>query len=189
MKKRVAASILILLAISISILIVTLPTFFAKELSRTELRQELELEHVLDGSQEIELLFFGYAGCSDICAPRLQAIGNWYSTLEQKMQERLSVKFLDLSIPEERGLPDTFAKAFHKAFTGVFLEQKELRLYTRAFSVYFSPSLLNEREIDHTTHLYLAKRDTKGKELRFIYSAYPYDFKQIQSDIKELIHE
>ena len=96
---------------------------------------------------------------------------------------------MDLSIPEEKNLPDDFAKAFHEKFEGVFLNKDIIRTYTKVFSVYFSTSMLDSSEVDHTAHLYLVKRGEKGKQLRFIYTAFPYDLKQIQSDIQELMNE
>ncbi len=189
MKKKTSALLLILTVLALSVLVTILPSFYTKGVSRVELKQDLDLELVLDKSHDIELVFFGYAGCADICTPRLQDLGRWYSTLPQKFQKRMTLKFLDLSTPEDKGVPDVFAKAFHQNFQGVFLDDHILRVYTKAFSVYFSPSLMDENEMDHTAHLYLLKRDKEGKELRFIYTAYPYDFRQIQSDIKALIRE
>ena len=189
MKSKFTPLLLILLVILISILMMTLPSFNSKEFSRIELRQDLNLDLVLDSKQDVELIFFGYAGCVDVCTPRLEALGKWYATLSPRLTGRAGLKFLDLSVPEDRSLPDHFAKAFHNKFTGIFLEQSLLGVYARAFSVYFSQSLLDENEMDHTTHLYLIKRDKEEKQLRFIYTAYPYDFTQIQADIEELIHE
>lgn len=190
MIKKTAPIFLILAVVCVSILIVILPTFYSKGLSRVELNQDLDLKLVLDSAQDVELVFFGYAGCIDVCTPRLDALGKWYATLPLGTQEKVGVRFMDLSVPKERSLPDTFAKAFHERFTGVFLDESVLRIYAKAFSVYFSKSLMKDDEIDHSTHLYLVQKDTQGKKLlRFIYTAYPYDFTQIQSDIQELINE
>lgn len=190
MRKKVAPIFLILAVISVSILIIILPTFYSKGASHIELNQELDLELVLDAKQDVELVFFGYAGCIDICSPRLDALGKWYATLPLAKQEKIGVRFIDLSVPEDKTLPNTFAKAFHERFIGVFLEKSVLRVYSKAFMVYFAKSLTNDDEIDHSTHLYLVKKDKEGKKiLRYIYTSYPYDFTQIQSDIKELINE
>jgi len=189
MKQKLTASLLILLVILVSISVVILPTFFTKGVSRVELKQDLELELILDNEHNIELIFFGYAGCRSVCTPRLEDLGKWYSTLPKDVQRHLGLKFLDISMRDEKELPDSFAKAFHEKFEGVFLDKDIIRVYTKAFSVYFSKSLIDDTEIDHTSHLYLVKRSTEGKQLRLIYTAYPYDFKQIKSDIQELIHE
>jgi protein SCO1/2 len=101
----------------------------------------------------------------------------------------MRVKFLDLSVPQDRTLPDSFAKTFHPDFKGLFLDDNILRVYTKTFNVYFARSLIDETQMDHTTHLYLIKRDKEGKQLRYIYTAFPYDFAQIKSDIQGLIDE
>jgi len=189
MKRKISAFLLILFILMISVFIMIVPSFFTKGVSRIQLQQDLPLELVLDGKHDIELVFFGYAGCVDICTPRLENLSKWYDTLSQKNKKHVGLKFLDLSAPHDTTLPDAFAKTFNPDFTGVFLDGHTLRVYTKAFSVYFSKSLIDDTQMDHTAHLYLVKRDDKGKQLRYIYTAYPYDFKQIQSDIQGLIRE
>ncbi|MFC2073830.1 SCO family protein [Campylobacterota bacterium] len=189
MQKKLLSFVLILLVITLSALVVILPTFFTKGLSRVELQQDFQLDLILDKESDIELIFFGYAGCVNICTPRLESLGRWYSTLPLETQERVGLKLLDLSVPQNRDLPDDFVKAFHEKFEGVFLDKDIIRVYTKAFSVYFATSMLDSSEVDHTAHLYLVKRGKEEKQLRFIYTAFPYDFKQIQSDIQELLNE
>lgn len=189
MKRYTPAIILVLLVFITSVFTMIIPSFYTKGISRVELRQDLSLEHVCEDEQEIELLFFGYAGCADVCTPRLEILGQWYETLSQQIKKHARVKFLDLSVPQDTTLPDSFAKTFHPDFKGVFLDDHILRTYTKTFSVYFSRSLLDDTQMDHTAHLYLIKRDDKGKQLRYIYTAFPYDFLQIQSDIQGLIDE
>lgn len=189
MQQKISAFLLILLVLFISAGIMVLPSFFTKGVSRIELRQDLDLDLVLDGDQEIELVFFGYAGCINICTPRLHDLGVWYSSLPQAARQSFTLRFMDISDPEDDKLPDAFAKAFHPDFQGIYLDKDILRVYTKAFNVYFSKALLDETEMDHTTHLYLVKKSKDTKQLRYIYTAYPYDLKQIRSDIEELVHE
>jgi protein SCO1/2 len=170
-------------------LIVIIPTFFTKGVSRLSTDKEVNLPFILNGDKDIELIFFGYAGCSDICTPRLYAINNFYNTLNSKIKEKVIVKFLDISTPYDETLPSRFAQFFNPDFQGVYLAKDVLRDYTKAFNVFFSKSLLDETEYDHTTNLYLLKRNKNTKVIRYIYSAYPYDFKQITLDIEELINE
>ena len=190
MKQKITALLVILFVIVSSILIIVLPSFLGKDISHIKLTQELSLKHILDKDKELELIFFGYAGCLNICTPRLEELGQWYKTLPLQTQSHLGLKFFDLSIPEDDTLPDSFAKAFHKDFEGVYLPKKDLLHYTREFNVYFSPSLIDKYEIDHSTHLYLIKKDADGKKyLRFIYTNFPYDLIQINTDIQSLLNE
>lgn len=189
MKRYTPAFILIFLVLMTSVSIMIMPSFYTKGISRIELKQDLILELVCEDKQDIELVFFGYAGCMDICTPRLENLGKWYDTLSEQTKKHVRIKFLDLSVPHDRTLPDSFAKVFHPDFKGVFLDDDILRTYTKTFSVYFARSLIDDSQMDHTAHLYLVKKDEKGKQLRYIYTAFPYDFSQIQSDIQGLIHE
>lgn len=189
MKKKITAFFLILLVIVISSSIMVLPSFFTKGISRIELKQNLDLGLVLDGVHDIELVFFGYAGCFDICTPRLEILSSWYSSLPEERRKKFTLRFMDISIPDNKSIPDSFAKTFNPDFKGVFLDKNILRVYTKAFNVYFSKALIDETEMDHTAHLYLLNKSKEGKQLRYIYTAYPYDFNQIQSDIEGLDHE
>ncbi len=187
MKKSYLAAVIILFVILISIIITIAPTFFTKGVSRVEFHQSIDLPLILNTPKEIELVFFGYAGCTDICTPRLHDIAAWYRSSAYK--DQVQVRFLDISRPYDTFLPELFAASFHQEFIGIYLKDENLREYTKAFSVYFARSFRNKHEFDHTANLYLLKRTKNSKELRYIYSAYPYDFEQIIADIEELIHE
>ena len=189
MKKKTSAVLLILFVLSISVGVMIVPTFFTKGVSRITLHQEFNLPLILDSTKEIEIVFFGYSGCTDVCTPRLRAIANFYNKLSKKNKQRVGFVFLDISSPIDKTLPSQFAKSFHHDFKGIYLDSKIFRNYTRAFSVYFSKSLIDKTEYDHTANLYIVKKEGTKKETRFIYTAYPYDFKQVNLDIKELLNE
>lgn len=189
MKKKFFPLLLIAFTIIISIFVMILPTFFSKNLAYIELKQELKLDLVLSHKEDIELIFFGYTGCLEICTPRIEALKQWYSTLSFEQQERVTLTFFDLSVPKDPTAPDIFVKAFHPKFRGVYLSDKILRKYTKTFNVYFASSLFSKEKIDHSTHLYLAKRTGIKKELRAIYTAYPYNFKLLTTKIEGLLNE
>jgi len=176
----------------ISIIVVILPTFFTKGVSRVTVNQEIDLSLILNDKndeKDVKILFFGYSGCTDICTPRMLAIDEFYKTLDTKIKERIGVEFLDISAPFDKELPNEFAKFFNEEFKGIYLSLDKVRDYTKPFSVYFSKSLTDELEYDHTSHIYLVKRNGTKKELRYIYNSYPYDFEQLTIDIKELLDE
>ncbi len=187
--KKVHAVFILFLVVFVSILIMIIPTFFTKGISRVTLHKEINLPLVMNDENDIKLLFFGYSGCRDICTPRLYSIDEFYKTLDRETKKRVGVEFLDISIPVDKTLPLRFAQFFNPDFKGIYLSQTTLRDYTKPFDVFFSQSLMDEAEYDHTANLYLMKKTPGKKELRYIYSAYPYDYKQISQDIKELINE
>lgn len=189
MKKKILALTLFIVTILLSIVIVISPSFTGKSLSYVELHQELTLDYVLNGQEDVELIFFGYAGCLAVCTPRLHKLQEWYKTLSPQEQKRVTLKFFDLSIPLDHQTPDIFVKSFHPNFKGVYLNEKVIRDYTKLFSVYFAKSFINEGEIDHSTYLYIVKRTQGLKELRAIYTSYPYDFAYLSDKIKGLLNE
>lgn len=189
MKRKLLAIGLLLLAFFVSFGMMLIPTFFTQNISHISLSQSFQLEHILDETEDVELVFFGYSGCADVCSPRLASLGEFYEKLPTNLKKRVGIRFIDISSPEDVTLSQRFAHYFHKDFKGVNLEAQELREYTKEFGVFFSRSLSEELEFDHTSHLYLVKKEAEVKKIRYIYSAYPYDTKQIKTDIEELIKE
>lgn len=189
MKKKLLPASMLILVVAVSILIMIIPTFFTKGISRVTLNKEVNLPLILNDDKDVKLLFFGYSGCSDICTPRLQSLNNFFETLDADMKKKVGVEFLDISVPNDNDLPSRFAEFFNPNFKGIHLADNVLREYTKAFHVYFSQSLIDKAEYDHTANIYILKKTQNKKELRYIYNSYPYDFKQINLDIKGLLNE
>lgn len=189
MKKTIYGILLIILLFFFSAIIMILPTFFSEGVSRFSTNQEIDLPLVLNDEKDIKLIFFGYSGCVDVCTPRLESLSKIYKGFEEPVKKRVGVEFLDISRPQDKMLPQVFAGYFHQDFKGIYLNDVVLRKYTKEFSVYFSKSLMDENEFDHTAHLYIVKRDGLKKTIRYIYNTYPYDEMQIKKDIKGLIDE
>ena len=168
---------------------IILPTFGTKDVALIEVEQAVELPLLLDAKEDVELIFFGYAGCLDVCTPRLHNISTWYSALSTKQQAHIGVKFFDLSVPKDETVPDIFAKSFHSDFQGIYLDSNTIRDYTKLFTVYFANSLTRSGEMDHTSHLYIIKRSKEKKELRLIYTAYPYDYDSLNKAVQRLLDE
>jgi len=184
---KIKVILLIILLIVVSVLIVIFPTFLKDSDMRIEVNQSINLKKVLDTNKTVELVFFGYSGCVDICSPRLFSLSNWYSKLDDEIKEKFTIRFMDISQPKDKELPKLFADAFHEDFVGVYLTFKELRDYTKPFSVYFSKSITKDLEFDHSSNLYLVDRDSNGnKTIKYIYSYYPYNFKIIEKDLKSI---
>lgn len=189
MKQKFYTSLILLSILCISVLIMFAPSFTSKGISRVSIDKEINLPLILDDEKDIKLLFFGYAGCVNVCTPRLQSLATFYQSLDEKTKQRVGIEFLDISNPENSALPNEFARYFHKDFKGIYLDPLVIREYTKAFKVYFSQNLFDETEFDHSSNLYLLKKDKDQKILRYIYTSFPFDFKQIKLDIEELLYE
>jgi len=187
--KKIYGALLLASVLLVSILVTTLPTFFTKGVSRVSMQREFNLPLALNDEKDVKILFFGYSGCTDVCAPRLFSINKFYKTLDEKLKKRVGVEFVDISTPQDESLPSRFAKFFNDDFKGIRLKRDTIREYTKKFNVFFSKSLMNDGEYDHTANLYLVTRFQGKKTIRFAYNAYPYDFKQIKLDLQELTNE
>lgn len=135
------------------------------------------------------LVFFGYVGCPTVCTPRMQEIAEIYKDVIQKSQNHdLSVLFINLkeTIPTKEA--DVFAKTFHPDFKGVTYDKQELLNTLRMFQAYYSHSLLDSDEMEHTQFLYFIHKDTSNHfYLNNIYIHIPFDKKLVVDDlIKEL---
>jgi len=191
MKKQFSAALAILSVVVVSIFIMILPTFQRSAVSEKEVHRNVNLpifSHL--SSKKVALVFFGYSGCIDICTPRLQALSDFYNGLPKELQKSLTVEFIDISTPDDRTLPARFAQAFNKEFHGHYLSEQEVREYTKPFAVFFSKPLSRYGEFSHSSNLYLLKKTDKGNAIiRYVYSAYPYDFKNLKSAIERLLNE
>lgn len=189
MKNKLHSITILFFVVAISVLIMILPTFFTKGVSRVSMNEEIKLPLILNDEKDIKILFFGYSGCVDVCTPRLASLAEFYENLDESVKSKVGVKFLDISTPFDKTLPSRFAQFFNKEFKGLYLSQEVLYKYTKPFSVYFAQSLSDKMEYDHTSNVYVVKKNQEIKSLRYIYNSYPYDFKQITIDIKGLINE
>ena len=189
MKRKILGFFLLLFALLVAFGIMFAPTFFTKNVSRNVQNKSFDLEHILSGEKSLELIFFGYAGCRDICSLHLASLAGFYEKLPFEIQNSLDVRFIDISSPADVTLTQRFAEYFHKDFKGLYLEASSLREYTKLFGVFFARSMSEPTEFDHTAHLYLVSKKENQKQIRYVYTSYPYDFSQIQNDIEELLNE
>lgn len=131
------------------------------------------------------LVFFGYVGCATACTPRMQEITSLYKELAQKGQsDHLSVLFINLQSTMSTQEADTYAKSFHPEFIGVTYDKQKLLTTLRMFQAYYSHSLLDSQEIEHTQFLYSVYQDTSSNfYLNNIYMHIPYDKEMIVNDL------
>lgn len=186
MKKDRVGLFLVFLLIIVSLLLIILPSFSSGQSGRVAIDRTISLPLFEHRQEKVIMAFFGYTGCSDICTPRLRQIAQWYATLPDAVKAECRFYFFDLSKPSDPKMPENFAKAFNAEFEGIYLDNETLNDYSRAFDVYYAPSLSSAYEIDHSPHLYMLKKVKNGYDLRYIYFSYPYHMDLIETDLKEL---
>lgn len=188
-KNRFVGIALIVTLILFSLAIIALPTFFVKGGGRVVMDRSVALPFIDRQELPVLMLFFGYTGCIDICTPRLHQLGTMVSGLPAGIRQRIKLLFFDVSKPELPDVSDDFAKSFSERFEGVPINDGRLDRYTRAFDIYYAPSLSDPYDYDHTPHLYILKKEKNGYHLRYIHYTYPFNEQQLISDIKVLLNE
>ncbi|EDZ62652.1 periplasmic Cu-chaperone (thioredoxin-fold) [Sulfurimonas gotlandica GD1] len=160
--------------------------FVSNTKGKIEINKELEASYVKSDRKFI-LLFFGYVGCVDVCTPLLEKLNTMHESKEfEAVKEDVEVMFVNLTPEVEKHQPDNFAKVFNKDFKGVYLSRKETLSIDRTFGLFFSRSLSDKTELDHTDFLYLIENASNRQVLKNIYSVHPFNKEKITEDIKQL---
>lgn len=121
------------------------------------------------------LVFFGYVGCTDICAPRLEELAAMYASLSRARQEKVDVVFVNITQLADPEHPALFSRSFCPSFKGVYLEQKALHRLMAEFKARYAPSLLEKEAYDHTAFLYLLHKEKKGYSIKGIFTNIPFN--------------
>ena len=141
----------------------------------------------IKSDKKLVLLFFGYVGCQEVCAPFLRELSTIYESKEfRSVRGDVDVVFVNLTPTAEASQVDSFAKFFNNAFNGVYLSKKELFGVDRNFSMFFSQSIGDKSELNHTDYLYLLRNANGERLLKNIYSTHPLRKEKLINDIISL---
>ncbi|WP_321314358.1 SCO family protein [Halarcobacter sp.] len=183
-KKKKFFGLIIIIILILTIFSTALPILYSND-KAGKVNKEIENIHfdfLKDETKKYVLLFFGYAGCDNICPPALNEISQIYDKLDK---EQFSFYFINLQPNISKDGVDPFAKAFNKDFKGIYLDNKKLIDITTKFQIKYSP--INSIDIDHTGFLYLLEKsgNTIYKQ-KFIYTARPFDIEYISNDLNTI---
>jgi len=155
--------------------------------SKIEVNKNVEVPWLEKSDKKVTLVFFGYVGCADVCAPLLYEIENIYRSSELKeFNSEVEVVFINL-IPEMKpSSVDSFAKSFDIDFKGVYLNRKELLKIERDFRLFFSTSIFDRESINHTDHIYLIRNNRDNRTLYAIYPTHPLSKELLIEDMKTI---
>lgn len=107
---------------------------------------------------KVVLLFFGYAGCPDMCPTTLALLGE---TLRQMGADAAQVQGLFVTVDPKRDTPQVLAQyvpAFHPSFLGLYGSEEVTQSTVREFKAYAHANRPNERgsyTVDHSAHVYV----------------------------------
>lgn len=188
MKSKKIISVALVFIFVLLIIPIFVSVLFSNQSSgRIVINQEIEAPY-LDGDKEFMLIYFGYVGCVKVCTPILHELDTLYrSNGFKSFHPSVDICFINLKEEIEVDQPDMFAKAFNPAFKGFYLTKKEIMSIDREFNLYFSRTLGDLNEMDHSDYLYLVQRTSKGQLiLKNIYSTHPIKGDMISNDIYNL---
>jgi protein SCO1/2 len=166
--------------------------FFSKQTAgKIIINQPIDAPYIKHTKKDLTLVFFGYVGCVRICTPILHQLDDFYDSSSFKiLKPFVGVSFVNLMPEIGMDQPQAFAESFNHDFEGIYITQKELMNIDREFSVFFSKSLSDKGEIDHSDHLYLIERQKSGIViLKNIYTTHPINRSLIVEDIRKLLSE
>lgn len=173
------------------ILLIVLPfvqtLIFSKQTSgKMSIEHSIEAPYLRSMEKDLTLVFFGYVGCVKVCTPILYQLDDLYDSREfAPIKPFVGVVFVNLMPEVQPDQPKAFAKSFNPDFDGIYLTQRELMGIDRDFSLFFSKSLADSTQIDHSDHIYLIEKEKNGIViLKNIYTAHPLNKDQIITDIK-----
>lgn len=186
MLKRRVYPFVILLGLIIIAPIVLLSLFSTQTEGKLQIYRPIDAPYLRDCDYEYELVFYGYVGCTKVCTPVLEEIGRMYRTVSfASLKPDVGVTFVNLLDSVGPDQPHKFAQGFDPSFRGVYLSTRELMGIDRQLGVYFSKSLTQEGEIDHSDHVYLIRHAKDGTmTLMNIYTTHPLNAELIIHDIQ-----
>ncbi len=191
MTKRIVLPIFFFIVMILIIPAVQAMLFAGHTTGKMVIEKELDAPYLQGSDKDMMLVFFGYVGCVKVCTPILQELDKLYDSKEfAKNKGNVDLMFVNLMPELEPDQPDIFAKSFNPSFKGVYLTQKQLMSLDRELGVYFSKSIGDTAEIDHSDNLYLVEKQKNGTLiLKSIYSMHPLKSETVISDIVKLSKE
>lgn len=159
--------------------------------SKIEVNKNVEIPWLEKSEKKVTLVFFGYVGCADVCAPLLYELKNMYrSRAWQKFNAEVEVVFINLIPQMQPSIVNPFAKSFDVDFKGVYLNRKNLTKIEREFRLFFSASIFDKEVVNHTDHIYLINNSRRiSRTLYAIYPTHPLNKEQLTEDIKTITTE
>lgn len=188
MKNKIYKTITIIVLFIFFLSIPFLQSFiFASESEgKIDINKKIEASYI-NSDKKYVMLFFGYVGCTDVCTPFLQELSTIYDSKEFKpLRKNVDVVFVNLTPEIDKEQPDMFAKFFNPGFKGVYLSRGDILRIDRAFGLFFSRSMSEKTEVDHTDFLYLIKNTSELQVLKNMYTIHPFNKEKIIEDIIQL---
>ena len=191
MSKRIVLAVFFFMVMAIIIPLAQSILFSNRSTGKITINEQLSAPYLLGSDKQYMLVFFGYVGCTKVCTPILHELDAMYESKNfDVIRDRVELVFVNLMPELEPDQPDLFAKSFNPHFRGIYLTQSELMNIDRELGVFFSKSISDTTELDHSDHLYLVEKKKDGTlVLRSIYTTHPIVRQFVIDDISLLRKE
>lgn len=164
MKQKIHALIFFTILVILSYILY--PKFEDKRLggnfSATHVSSNWQFE---ENAKKLNLLYFGFVRCPDVCPLAMVALKKAYSQLDPKEASKIQVIFVGVNFYEESPQEvSDFAKSFNENFIGLSSEEENLREITRLVGASFMLQRDEETSkvsVMHSDRLFFL--DKKGK--------------------------
>ncbi|WP_185957139.1 SCO family protein [Gracilimonas mengyeensis] len=123
-----------------------------------------------NSGNQVEVVFFGYAGCSFICPNALiKAAGAMDSLRTERPGISAGITFVDINAQTQLNRAETYGKSFSNDIRGINTDAELLEKLKKDFSLRIKSDPVNPYDIDHTDHFYiLNKKEGKWRISRVL---------------------
>lgn len=138
---------------------------------------------------KMNLLFFGFTFCPDICPQGLSTMGLVYNDLPEDMHSNVQVIFV--SVDPERDTPQVikpYVEAFNENFIGLTGTKEQVKKAADAYLVYYAKdenATGDDYLVSHSGYIYLMGPD--GKYIKHF--SHKSDVQEISSTLKTLLQK
>lgn len=108
-----------------------------------------------DNDRDIAVVFFGFAGCSDVC-PAAMSLLEEFVTNPDIQGDLPQVAFIDIDNQSNPKQADAYAKHYHPDFIGYFPSTEEMALFTDTYGLKVQQ---RGNRINHQGRAFLLKRN------------------------------
>lgn len=157
---------------------------FSKDLSVIKKNAPIENEFINSFTDEGLILFFGYVGCTTVCTPRLSELSLVLNNIPVEVKNKFKFIFINLKYSKYTDQADIFVKSFNDSFKGYTLSEEKTKKLAREFGSYYSASLLDKNEINHSNNLYFLKKYNMKYILKVIYTHPKVDKDEFENILK-----
>jgi len=157
------------LILRISLILVALSVIHCKQFYRNqETKIEFSLDtidsrFVLNKSDKIRLVYFGFLSCPDACPTTFQIIAQSMKTLREEERSKVEILFIDIDSKRDT-LPQIkkYVDHFYPGIIPLSGTQDELQKVAKQFNAFFMEVPIESEmkyTMDHSTRVYVIDRD------------------------------